>query len=162
MGPDGSAERHAEALAFFLKYYRAHSLEHTRLYPGVSELVEQLAREDYRLGVLTNKPEKISVDILGALGIQHRFFRIYGGNTFPEKKPHPMGILKMAEDASAAVTETLMVGDSAVDVETARNAGAASCGVTWGFQPDTLERVPPDYVIGKPEELLAVARLSLA
>ena len=162
IGADVPEERQAEALDFFLKYYRAHSLEHTKLYPGVDELVEQLAGDGYRLGVLTNKPEKISFDILGALGIGQRFFRIYGGNTFAQKKPHPVGILKMAEEASAAVKETLMVGDSAVDVETARNARAACCGVTWGFQPETFERVPPDYVIDNPGELLAVARLSLA
>lgn len=156
MEPVVGEEQVAKALAFFLKYYRAHALEHTRLYPGVRELVEALAAGRHELGVLTNKPEKISFDILGALGLQHHFFRIYGGNTFPDKKPHPAGILKLCEEASIAASATLMVGDSSVDVETARNAGVRSCGVTWGFQPETFQTVAPDFLIDEPRQLLEI------
>lgn len=156
MEPVMEEERVAEGLAFFLKYYRAHALEHTRLYPGVRELVADLATARHELGVLTNKPEKISFDILGALGLQHHFFRIYGGNTFADKKPHPAGILKMREEAGAAASATLMVGDSSVDVETARNAGVQSCGVTWGFQPETFAAIVPDFLIDEPRQLLGI------
>ena len=157
MGADVSAEQKAEALEFFLTYYRAHSLEHTRLYAGVREALEALACEGHVLGVLTNKPEKISRDILNGLGLGEFFFRIYGGNTFAEKKPHPRGILTMCQEAGVAPSDTLMVGDSRVDVETARNAGVASCGVMWGFQPESFEIVPPDFLVGKPEELLGAS-----
>ncbi len=157
MGPNFPTEQRTEALDFFLKYYRAHSLEHTRLYPGVHEAVEALAADGNLLGVLTNKPEKISRDILYGLGIGERFFRIFGGNTFPEKKPHPIGILTMTREAETGLDATLMVGDSRVDVETARNARVLSCGVMWGFQPETFDTTPPDFLVHEPAELLAVS-----
>ncbi len=156
MEPILGEEQVAQALSFFLNYYRVHALEHTRVYPGVREMVQELASASHQLGVLTNKPEKISVDILGALGLQQHFFRIFGGNTFPEKKPHPGGILKMREEAGIAAGATLMVGDSSVDVQTARNAGVPSCGVAWGFQPETFEAVSPDFLIKHPLELLSL------
>ncbi|HLH03649.1 MAG TPA: HAD-IA family hydrolase [Bryobacteraceae bacterium] len=158
MGPDASEEQVAEALAFFLQYYREHSLEHTRLYSGVREAIEQLSVEGRKLAVLTNKPEKISGDILSALGVRPLFFRVVGGNTFPEKKPNPVGLLAIAAEAQLPPDQLLMVGDSAVDVATARNAGAQSCGVLWGFQPETFAAVPPDFTIAQPGELTAILR----
>ncbi|MBV8864469.1 MAG: HAD-IA family hydrolase [Acidobacteriaceae bacterium] len=151
-----SEEQVAEALSFFLKYYQAHAMDHTRLYPGMRELVEELASTRIQLGVLTNKPEAMSFDILRALGLERHFFRVYGGNTFHEKKPHPAGILRLREEAGVSASATLMVGDSSVDVETARNAGVPSCGVTWGFQPHTFQAVPPDFLIHEPRELLKI------
>ncbi len=158
MGPDTSEETAASALAFFLKYYRAHALEHTKLYAGVRGMVEDLARDGYRLGVLTNKPRKISFDILAALGIEHLFIHVYGGDTFANKKPDPAGLLLMAKETTVPISETLMIGDSKVDVQTARNAGARSCGVTWGFQPETFDEFPPDFVIEHPDELIRTVR----
>ncbi len=154
--PELGEDRLQEALDYFLKYYRAHSLEHTRPYNGVPELVEDLSAAGHRMAVLTNKPEKISFDILGALGLQQHFFRVVGGNTLPHKKPDPAGILKLSQEAAIALPETLMVGDSSVDVQTARNAGVRSCGVTWGFQPDSFREMPPDFTIDEPAGLLAL------
>jgi phosphoglycolate phosphatase len=156
IGSDASDETVGEALAYFLKYYRAHSMEHTRLYSGVREAVEELAAARQTLGVLTNKPQKISFDILGALGIQGLFAKVYGGDTFDAKKPNPEGILRMAEETSSPLSETLMVGDSKVDVQTALNAGVRSCGVLWGFQPETFREVKPDFQIERPRDLLEV------
>lgn len=153
LDPIHSEEQLSEALAFFLRYYREHSLEHTRLYAGVREALNHLASTGRKLAVLTNKPEKISFDILSALGVQHLFVRVVGGNTFAEKKPHPAGLLAIAAEAQVAPRNTLMVGDSAVDVQTARNAGAQSCGVLWGFQPETFAATPPDFTIATPGEL---------
>ncbi len=154
MGSEIPETQQAEALEFFMGYYRAHSLEHTRLYDGVADLVVKLASENHRLGVLTNKPERISFDILGALGIGRYFFRVYGGNSLPEKKPNPVGIYRLMEEAAVPAGATLMVGDSSVDIQTARNAKVKSCGVTWGFQPETFETTAPDVVIDTPGELL--------
>ncbi|MBV8863870.1 MAG: HAD family hydrolase [Acidobacteriaceae bacterium] len=98
----------------------------------------------------------MSFDILRALGLERHFFRVYGGNTFHEKKPHPAGILRLREEAGVSASATLMVGDSSVDVETARNARVPSCGVTWGFQPHTFQAVPPDFLINEPRELLNI------
>jgi phosphoglycolate phosphatase len=158
MGPDATEETVASALAFFLKYYRAHALEHTKLYAGVRGMIEDLVRDGHRLGVLTNKPRKISFDILAALGIEHLFLQIYGGDTLANKKPDPSGILLMAKKAAMPISETLMVGDSKVDVLTARNAGVRSCGVTWGFQPETFDEFPPDFVVDRPVDLINTVR----
>ena len=152
-GPDTPEEIVAAGLAFFLKYYRAHSLEHTRLYPGIRELVEQLATR-HLLAVLTNKPERISTDIIAALGLAECFPRIYGGDRFAGKKPNPIGIEALLQDTGMGQADTMMIGDTSIDIETARNAGVRSCGVGWGFRPESFASVPPDILIQRPEELL--------
>jgi phosphoglycolate phosphatase len=153
MGPDASDELVEQALSFFLKYYRAHALEHTRLYDGIREAVNELLSAGHQLAVLTNKPFKISVDIIAALNLKDHFFRIYGGDSFEAKKPNPTGIFKLMEEAGQPAPETLMVGDSAVDILTARNAGVRGVGVLWGFQPETFALHPPDLLVREPMEL---------
>lgn len=149
-----------EALEFFLKFYRAHALEHTELYPGVRELVEELAAAGHQQAVLTNKPVRISFDIVAGLGLGRHFLRVYGGDSFASKKPDPIGITTLLNEANLDVSEALMVGDSGVDVKTARNAGVRSCGVKWGFQPEAFEADPPDTLIAQPQDLLGVLRAS--
>lgn len=155
LGPEASEELLNDALKFFLSFYRAHSLEHTQLYPGVRAMIEELAGVDNKLAVLTNKPVRISFDIVGALGLQKHFIQVYGGDSFPVKKPDPIGIFTLQKQACTAADQTLMVGDSAVDVQTARNAGVRCCGVAWGFQPEAFDSDPPDLLIYQPSELLA-------
>lgn len=155
--PDDTPEPQLnDALTFFLDFYRAHALEHTQLYPGVHEVIEELSGNGHNLAVLTNKPARISFDIVAALGLRERFVRVYGGDSFPHKKPNPVGILQLMQDTGALADETVMIGDSAVDVQTARNAGVQSCGVLWGFQPESFEREKPDLTISRPEELLSL------
>lgn len=89
LGPGVTDAQAHEGLAFFLKYYRAHSLQHTRLYDGVAEAVSTLAGQGHDLSVLTNKPRQISLDIIDALGLAASFFQIYGGDSFPEKEAGP-------------------------------------------------------------------------
>jgi phosphoglycolate phosphatase len=153
LGPDADADLNAKALAFFLTYYRAHALEHTCLYAGVREVVEQLAAANYALAVLTNKPVRISRDIIFALGLGQHFQHIYGGDSFPTKKPDPQGLLALLSETGTAAADAWMVGDSGVDVQTARNAGIHSCGVTWGFQPDACTAENPDVLIDQPAQL---------
>lgn len=145
-----------QALEFFLDYYRAHKLDYTTLYPGVRECLEALESAGARTAVLTNKPVRISVAILEELGLAPRFLRIYGGNSFPEKKPDPVGIYALMHEAGAAAQDTWMVGDSAVDVQTARSAGVRACGVTFGFQPEGFTVHPPDVLIDDLRELPGV------
>ena len=146
-----------DALAFFLKFYRMHALEHTKLYPGVREAIEALIAAGHTLTVLTNKPARISFDIIAALGLQASFTRVYGGDSFTSKKPNPVGILTLMSESGARPEHTMMIGDSSVDIRTAKNAGVRSCGVAWGFQPDTFALETPDVVISNPNELLRVA-----
>jgi phosphoglycolate phosphatase len=152
MGPEASEEEVANALEFFLDYYRHHALDYTILYPGVGEALRGLHASGARLAVLTNKPVRISERIMQGLGLAPLFFRIYGGNSFNHKKPHPVGIEMLRAEANATAEDTWMVGDSWVDVQTARNAGVASCGVTWGFQPETFREFPPDVLVDRMEE----------
>ena len=156
MGPGTPEDRVREAHAFFLRFYRKHALEHTKLFPGVREAVLQLCHQDHALTVLTNKPVRISFDIMAALGLGECFGRVYGGDSFPRKKPDPVGIRTLMDESNLDATQTLMVGDSAVDVQTARAAGVRCCGVAWGFQPESFQGNPPDWVIERPDEILSI------
>ena len=124
----------------------------TRLpYPGVAEALEKLA--GHKMAVLTNKPVNFSREMLTRLGFASSFAYIYGGNSFPQKKPDPMGMHKLMEDLQIPARATLMVGDSDTDILTGRNAGVWTCGVTYGFGAHTLEKVPPDLLIDDMREL---------
>jgi len=108
------------------------------------------------LAVLTNKPVRFSVTMLEGLGLDLHFFRVYGGNSFQAKKPHPAGVRALMAESGVSAERTVMVGDSAVDVLTARNAGVLACGVGWGFQPDTFAAAPPDVMVGDLRELVGM------
>jgi phosphoglycolate phosphatase len=104
------------------------------------------------MAVLTNKPINPSLAICEALGLSPYFFRIYGGNSFTTKKPDPEGLLALMKEAGATAQETLMIGDSDVDILTARNAGVWSIGCAYGLSPHTLETVPPDCLVDSPAD----------
>jgi phosphoglycolate phosphatase len=151
-----------QALEYFLGYYRQHKLDHTTVYEGIPEVLAAVANSPnavepngvHRLmAVLSNKPVNPSRDILQALGLGAFFVRIYGGNSFPTKKPDPVGVLTLLQETGVAANEALMIGDSSIDVLTGRNAGLWTCGVTYGFAPHTLEEVPPDVLIDSPRGL---------
>ena len=156
LGPEASEEQVQEALDFFLAYYRDHMLDHTTLYPGVADTLDVLLQSGKRMAVLTNKPVRISKAIISGLGLEKHFFQIYGGNSFEQKKPHPIGIETLLSEAGTDARNAMMIGDSAVDIQTARNAGIKACGVTYGFQPETLAAEPPDFLIDRFEDLPAV------
>ncbi len=151
--PDAGQEDWSRGLKYFLEYYREHMLDSTTLYPGVREALDELHGAGVPLAVLTNKPIRFSLQMLEGLGLDLHFFRVYGGNSFPEKKPDPTGLNALIAEAGASLDRTVMVGDSAVDVQTARNAGAVACGVRWGFQPETFAASPPDFLIDDMREL---------
>ena len=99
------------------------------------------------MAVLTNKPIRFSEAIVDGLGLRQYFFRVYGGNSFALKKPDPYGIHRLMEERGVAAHRTMMIGDSSIDIRTARNAGVKACGVTYGFQPETLQAEPPDILL---------------
>ncbi len=153
LGPEASEADVQRALEFFLAYYRDHMLDNTRLYPGVREALDRLHGAEVRMAVLTNKPVRFSQAIIQGLGLEPHFFRVYGGNSFAQKKPDPIGIETLLSEAGAERERTVMVGDSGVDVRTARNARVRACGVSYGFQPESFEQDPPDFVVGAMGEL---------
>ncbi|HWB83693.1 MAG TPA: HAD-IA family hydrolase [Bryobacteraceae bacterium] len=153
LGPQATESEVEEALEFFLEYYRDHELDNTRLYPGVEESLERLQAAGKRLAVLTNKPVNMSRAIIQGLGVKERFFQVYGGNSFDFKKPNPIGIETLLKEADVPRTRAMMVGDSTVDIQTARNAQVQSCGVTYGFQPETLTDPAPDLLVDRMQDL---------
>lgn len=144
-------EELATAYSFFLDHYREHKLDFTYAYDGVVDALSALRHgtngTPRLLAVLTNKPVRPARAICEGLGMGEMFFRICGGDSFPLKKPDPMALRALMEEASATPDETLMIGDSKVDVLTARNAGAWSLGCQFGFGPQNLMEVPPDIVV---------------
>jgi len=155
MGEGATEAQLEEALAYFLGYYREHMLDYTRDYPGVRECLAELQARSVKMAVLTNKPVRFSKEILMGLKLAGYFFQVYGGNSFVEKKPHPVGIDTLIGEANAARERTWMVGDSSVDVLTARNARVKSAGVTYGLKPYTLDEAPPDLLLDSLADLPA-------
>jgi phosphoglycolate phosphatase len=152
MGPEASDDEVKAGLEFFLDYYRKHAIDRTELYPGVRESIDRLRGVGVPMAVLTNKPVRISKSILDHFGLLNTMLSVYGGNSFEHKKPHPIGVETLRAEARVPAQETWMVGDSYVDVQTARNAGVSSCGVTYGFQPETFREFPPDLMVDRLED----------
>jgi len=153
LGSQASEADADRALERFYRHYGSGLLEETRLYPGAEEALKAFARAGKRLAVLTNKPERFSAAIVEGLGCGTRFERIYGGDSFSSKKPDPEGLRRIISETGAAPERTLMIGDSAVDIRTARNAGVRSCGVTFGLRPESFEQEPPDFYANSFAEL---------
>ncbi len=153
LGEQATDAEFEKALQFFLQYYREHELDHTKLYPGVRVSLDRLHGAGKRLAVLTNKPVAMSRAIVEGLGVGARFFQVCGGDSFRFKKPHPIGVESLMAAAGVTHANTLMVGDSSIDIETARSAGVSSCGVTYGFAPQTLLEPAPDLLVDRIEEL---------
>lgn len=145
LGGSASEEECRKGLEFFIRYYSAHKLDHTSVYPGVREGLAVLA--DMPMAVLTNKPVRVSRDIIAGLGLGEYFRAIYGGNSFERKKPDPSGVETILREFGASPDQVMLVGDSEIDVQTARNSGTWACGVTYGFGSDGLGRIPPDLLI---------------
>ena len=145
-----------QALAFFLGYYRQHMLDNTIPYPGVREGLEQLDTGERILTVLTNKPVRFSREILDALGLGRHFRAVYGGNSFERKKPDPLGVEVLLRETETEKERTLVVGDSEIDILTARNAGTWVCGVTYGLGSHLLDEYPPDLRVDSLTELAAL------
>ncbi|MCC6362538.1 MAG: HAD-IA family hydrolase [Bryobacterales bacterium] len=156
LAPEASDSLAAQGLEFFLEYYRGHLLDHTDLYPGVREALEAIREGGIPMAVLTNKPIGPTETIIDGLGLGSHFFRVYGGNSFEQKKPDPVGVLRLLDESRAQPDRAVLVGDSAVDVRTARNAGIRAAGMTYGFQPEGLATDPPDYLLDRMEQLLPI------
>jgi phosphoglycolate phosphatase len=117
------------ALAAWREHYAAHCLDRTRAYPGFEAVLAGARRT---LAVHTNKPGAMARKILAGLGLLERFAAVVGGDEAP-RKPDPAGLLRIMAEIGATAAETVFVGDSRHDVETARAAGVTLVAVTWGL-----------------------------
>ena len=137
LGPE-HADLRESGLGSFLRHYGEHLIDETRPYPGIVQLLAALAAAGLTASVLTNKPEALSRRLLEGLGLDRAFLAIVGGDTLTVKKPQPDGVRVLMKRAGTEASRTLLVGDSLVDLATARASGVAFCGVAWGFDPDRL------------------------
>jgi len=153
LGAGATREECEQGLAFFLSYYREHMLDNTVTYPGVREGLAAL--DGMPMAVLTNKPVRFSRQILEGLGLAPYFRYVYGGNSFESKKPNPAGMGVLLRDFGSAPKQSMLVGDSEVDVQTARNAGTWCCCVTYGLGSVKLSDNPPDLLVDSLTELAA-------
>jgi phosphoglycolate phosphatase len=129
-----------DAVLYFMGWYREHKLDNTYVYDGVKEALAAIQKsrdgastpgtQPLKMAVLSNKPVGPSRAIVDALGLGQYFFQVYGGNSFHTKKPDPTGVQALLEEAKVAAEETVIIGDSDIDVLTARNSGIYSVGVT--------------------------------
>lgn len=141
-----------ESLAFFLAHYRQHCMDRSRLYPGVTEVLE--GTRDRIRSVLTNKPERISRRMLQAFKVDHHFADVVGGDSLKVKKPDPAGALRLLGDLPRS--QAVLVGDSPVDVATARAAGIRAVAVAGGYaDPEALRASAPDLLLPSIRDLTA-------
>jgi phosphoglycolate phosphatase len=151
LGNGASEAERDRALKFFLGYYEEHKMDSTCAYPGVGEVLEEL--RGFPMAILTNKPVRVSARILGGLGLAKYFRAVYGGNSFETKKPDPLGARKILQELGAAPGEALLIGDSEVDVQTARNAGTLAAAVNYGFGRHDRAAYPADVYLDQLTEL---------
>ena len=141
------------SIKLYRTYYAKHLLDETKLYPSVRVVLEHF--KDRKQAVITNKPEGFSNEILRGLKIDSYFFKVIGGDQQLPKKPAPEPVLEIVKFAQVDLNETVLIGDSAIDVETGRNAKVRTIAVTYGFSsPEEIERSKPDMVVNDFAELM--------
>ncbi len=153
---DGPAQIE-HGIKVFRAFYARHLLDHSRLYPRAKEVLEYFKRRNQ--AVITNKPNPFAGDILRALGVEQYFVSVIAGESEYPKKPNPTSVQAIMSRCGVKPEETLLVGDSPVDIETGRNAGALTIGLTHGFSDeDELTMAAPDFMARNFEDLLKLAK----
>lgn len=143
------------ALSLYKEIYAEHLCDTTAPYPGMAELVKTLRLRGVKTAVLSNKPDAHVKRLVGHC-FPGMFDEVVGQGRY-QIKPSPEGPLAVAGLLGVSPKETLFVGDSDVDVMTARNAGMVSVGVTWGYRtPDVIARAGADFIVGTPEEIIGI------
>ncbi len=138
----------------FVPYYDRHNADKSRPYPGVAELLETLQTAGMQLAVASNKYQAATEKLVAHYFPNIRFTAVLGQREGIPVKPDPVIVKDILQIAKVQKEETLYVGDSGVDMQTAINAGVTSCGVTWGFRPrNELESFHPDYIVDNAEEI---------
>ena len=151
-----SREQEAECLMLFKQHYSENMNNKTRPYVGMMELVKQLLERDYRIAIVSNKFD-LAVKELNVTYFESLFPVAIGESEKIAKKPAPDSVFEALSQLESTVERAIYIGDSDVDVMTAHNAGLPCVGVTWGFRDrELLLSVGAEYIIDRPEELLAV------
>lgn len=152
--------------ARFINYYTAHIADHSRPFPGALESLERFTDAGWRLAICTNKLEGLARHLLDELGLTSRFAAIGGGDTFPFRKPDPGHIIETVRLAGGNPALSVMVGDSAADINAAKAARIPCIGMTFGYTDVPVADLGPDVVLdhfhGLFEHAVALLRPNLA
>lgn len=138
-------EHLASARSRFFDFYGQHLLDQTGLFPGVRQALDAL--HCHALAVLSNKPVAFSRAVIQGLGLGEVFARVYGGDSFDQRKPHPIGILRLMQEIGTSPSTTAMIGDSAVDVRAGRKASVRTFGMRYGYASASFRDAPPDVLL---------------
>ena len=154
--PESRDEQTIRAVkAVFMDYYMLHNTDKSTVYEGVGELLRALADKGVALAVASNKVHEATVAMIARLFPGIGFACVLGQRDGVPTKPNPAIVAEILQTVSATPTETLYVGDSGVDMQTAHNAGITAVGVTWGLRPvEELRQNAADIIIDSPMELL--------
>jgi len=144
-----------QVLDAFISYYAQNPTPYTTMYPGIFELLGDMKAQGGTASVLTNKPYDLAKQILRLMGLCEFFPHIIGSDTLPVRKPDPAGILHLIDCTGIHAAKTLMIGDTLIDVETARQANVDACGVLWGFDPEGVLQGRPRYLAKGIQEIRA-------
>ncbi len=154
--PEELSEDRAETTKRFIDYYSAHLLDFTRAYPHVEEVLKAL--NDYKRAVISNKREGLSISILDGLGLLRYFDLILGSDSAGAKKPSPIPVQRVMDCLGARAEETIIVGDSNLDIEAGKAAHIRTIAVTYGYRPrDVL--MDADFMIDDMVDLIKVVKL---
>jgi phosphoglycolate phosphatase len=137
----------------FIAHYASHIADLSRAFPSLESALDELGAGGCRLAVCTNKLEWLSVRLLDALGLSKRFVAICGADTFGLKKPNPDFLRRTISRAGGEAAHTVMVGDSPIDIATARAAAVPVIAVDYGYTESPVSELGPDRVIGGLSEL---------
>ena len=155
----GSRSRVVDVMPRFMEHYEDCLLLNARLYPGTAEMLDALAAAGVAMSMATNKPERMARVLSEAMGIDHHFAHVVGGDTLVERKPSAMPLLHLAALHGVAAKDTLMVGDSEADAGAARAAGMDLVLVRHGYPRDfDLERAGAVAVMDSLEGLPSLRR----
>ena len=160
LGPNATEREQSDALQIFLRRYEANKLDYTRAYAGVSEALEKLF--PMPMAVLTNKPLLPSKQILESLGLAKYFAVIYGGDSFATRKPDPLGAQEILRQFTVVPGDALLIGDSEVDVQTARNTGMFAATVNYGFGVHDRATFPADIYLDRLTDLVPLLYLKIS
>lgn len=156
--PDADPEAIEELLKDFREYYDVHCTDQTQPYPGIRELLGDLVKKGVNIAVATNKYQEAADKIIYHFFPKIPFVAVMGQIEDRRTKPDPSIIFAILNSFPTPKADVMMVGDSAVDIETARRACISSVGVTWGFRPvSELRRAYADHIVSNPMEILKLA-----
>jgi phosphoglycolate phosphatase len=155
--PEGlNNPKYEECLVDFRNHYSVNMQNNTDSYEGINEILEQLSKEGYKIGVASNKFDE-ALKELNKVYFGEYIKVAIGQSEKLHKKPAPDIVFKVLEELGSTVDKAIYVGDSEVDVKTAKNSGLICVGVTWGFRDkEVLKQEGADYIIDRPKQLLKI------